>query len=158
MNRLVNTTKNSEPVRPYTYVVRFDIAPLWIADGFILSDETALAMLAECLDYACDATELAARVLVAPNSARIEDEQEYRPGAIAKSIEEGAPEAYENFGENTIASALIDAIELLDSVAFVRDENDNSREVLAKLYEALGKVNGSLPISEIQWVDVATGS
>lgn len=95
---------------------------------------------------------------MAPNPARIEDEQEYRPGAIAKSIAEGAPEAYENFGANTIASALIDAIELLDSVAFVRDENDNSREVLAKLYEALGKVNGSLPISEIQWVDVATGS
>lgn len=158
MSRHFNTIKKSEPVRPYTYVVRFDIAPLWVADGFILSDETALAMLAERLDYACDATELAARVLVAPTSARIEDEQGYRHGAIAKSIEDGAPEAYENFGENTIVSALIDAIELLDSVAFVRDENDNSREVLSKLFEALGKVNGSLPISDIQWLDVEASS
>ncbi|WP_336983955.1 MULTISPECIES: hypothetical protein [unclassified Cedecea] len=158
MNPLVNTTKNSEPVSPYTYIVRFDIAPLWIADGFILSDETALAMLAERLDYACDATELAAQVLVAPNPSRIEDEQGYRHGAIAKSIEEGAPEAYENFGENTIASALIDAIELLDSVAFVRDENDNSRDVLSKLLEALGKVNGSLPISDIHWLDAEASS
>ncbi|EGP2852964.1 hypothetical protein IYQ62_003029 [Salmonella enterica] len=136
---------------PYTFIVRFDIAPLWIADGFILSDQIAKDMLAASLPYACEDSELAAQVLGAPNPARIEDEQGYRPGAIAKSILAASPEAYKDFGENSVLGAVIDAIELIDSVAFVRNENDNSREVLQKLHTALEKLNGNYPISDIEW-------
>ncbi|WP_368894480.1 hypothetical protein [Kluyvera ascorbata] len=141
---------------PYTYIVRFDIAPVWVADGFILDDQTAKDMLSNCLDCACEETELAARVLVAPNPARIEDEQGYRPGAIVKNIISGCPEAYQNLGEHTVASAVIDAIELIDSVAFVRDENDNSREVLEKLLSALQTLTGNSPISDIVWVEAGS--
>lgn len=136
---------------PYTYIVRFDIAPLWVADGFILSDQIAKEMITASLPYACEDSELAAQVLGAPNPARIEDEQGYRPGAIAKSILAASPEAYKDFGENSVLGAVIDAIELIDSVAFVRDENDNSREVLQKLHTALEKLNGNHPISDIEW-------
>lgn len=32
-------------IKPYTWIVRFDVAPEWVADGFNLTDERALLLL-----------------------------------------------------------------------------------------------------------------
>ena len=152
-NKFSTSTSVTEPIQPFTYIVRFDIAPLWVADGFVMNDEVALDMLANHLPYACQEWELAAKVLCAPSPARIEDTQGFKPGSISKVIMQGAPEAYKDFGENTVTSAIIDAIQLIDSVAYVREKGDNSRDVLAKLLIALGKMTGSTPISDIEWME-----
>ena len=41
-------------VKPYSWVVRFDVAPQWVADGFIMTDTTALEMLSDVINYAND--------------------------------------------------------------------------------------------------------
>lgn len=51
---------------PYSWIVRFDVAPEWVADGFVFSDQRALEMLGADLSSACMSTELAAAVLAAP--------------------------------------------------------------------------------------------
>lgn len=139
--------------QPFTWIVRLDVAPEWVADGFALSDQRALAMLGKDLDCACPDTELAASVLVAPNAERIAREQGYGPvhphtaGVIA-SLLAGAPRA--QTGDAVIEGALVDAIKLLDSVAFVSHENDNTGGVLSKLRDALALVQGTEPISTIR--------
>lgn len=62
-------------IKPYTFIVRLDVAPLWMADGFCMTDADALEMLAKMLPHACQDTELAAQVLVAPDVGRISKEQ-----------------------------------------------------------------------------------
>ena len=63
-------------VKPYSWVVRFDVAPQWVADGFIMTDTTALEMLSDVINYAND-HELAALVISAPDAERISEEQGY---------------------------------------------------------------------------------
>jgi hypothetical protein len=93
-------------------------------------------------------SELAAHVIVAPVALDIAQEQGYtvdHPGAkkIVDEIKEGAPLAYGRDKDHaTLKNALADAIKLLDSVAFVRDENDNTGAVLSKLRDALSLVRG----------------
>lgn len=138
-------------IKPYTYIVRYDIAPIWTADGFILNDLTAFDMLSNKLSFADVNNELAARVLVAPSTARLESEQGYKQGDLEKNIIKESPDAYDESGENIIVTTLVDAIELLDSVAFVRDEDDNTKEILEKLKVVLAKLTGAREISNIEW-------
>ena len=63
-------------VKPYSWVVRFYVAPQWVADGFIMTDNTALEMLSDVINYAND-HELAALVISAPDAERISEEQGY---------------------------------------------------------------------------------
>lgn len=138
-------------IKPYTYIVRYDVAPIWTADGFILNDLTAFDMLSNRLSFADVNNELAASVLVAPSIARLESEQGYKLGGLGKDIIKESPDAYEESGDNMIVTTLVDAIELIDSVAFVRDENDNSQEIIEKLKVVLAKLTGESEISDIQW-------
>ena len=69
-------------------------------------------------------------------------------------IMSGAPHAYSdvrNRSDVTVDNAISAAIELLNSVAFVRDENDNTGAILAKLRDARALLRGDDPISDIQW-------
>jgi len=147
-------------IKPYTWVVRFDVAPLWVADGFTLSDERALEMLGADLSSANMSFELAARVLSAPSPLRIAREQGYgeqhpEAGKFAREIIDGAPHAYTYFKGvkhiDSVERAVNAAIDLLDSVAFVRDENDNTADVLAALRSARSMLRGDSPISDIDW-------
>ncbi|MEY0498971.1 hypothetical protein AB7321_18980 [Providencia rettgeri] len=70
-------------VKPYSWVVRFDVAPQWVADGFIMTDTTALEMLSDVIDYANE-HELAASVISAPGAERITEEQGYLPSNNAE--------------------------------------------------------------------------
>ena len=135
-------------VQPFTYIVRFDIAPVWTADGFILDDQAANNMLNETLGYACSVTELAAKVLVSPEVTRIADAQGYKRGVIEDEVKAKSPLAY---ADSSVLTTIIEAIELIDSVAFVREETDNSGDVLAKLRKARDLLNGTEPVSGIEW-------
>lgn len=61
----------------YTYVVRFQVAKTWIEDGFDLTDQRALEMLANDLRFAKAGAELTAKVLKAPTPERIARAQGY---------------------------------------------------------------------------------
>lgn len=140
---------------PFTWIVRFDVAPEWVADGFVLSDQRALMMLGTDLSSACMSTELAAAVIAGPSPLRIAREQGYGPhhpqaGAAVAEINAGAPHAIP--GDSVVETALVNAIKLLDSVAFVKHENDNTGGVLSELRDALALVRGDDPISDIRWV------
>lgn len=148
--------------KPYTWIVRLDVAPEWVADGFSLGDQRALEMLGETLPYANMSYELAARVLAAPSSLRIVREQGFGPthpdaGTEAASIRMEAPHAYpDTDGKvkgNTLDKAITDAIKLLDSVSFVREEGDETAQVVANLRQAQALVRGDEPISDIQWTN-----
>jgi len=131
---------------PLTWIVRFDIDPVWVADGFVMSDTQAIDMLSYKLEFANVDTELAAQVIAGPSPLRIAKEQGYdaqNPGGktIVREIIKASPAAYSSHAK--LDRALIDAITLLDSVAFVRDEKDNTQQVLDDLRKALAQVRGA---------------
>ena len=59
------------------WTVEFSVAESWVADGFDLTTERALDMLANDLRYANTGTELDARVVKAPNKNTIKKIQGY---------------------------------------------------------------------------------
>jgi hypothetical protein len=61
--------------KPFKWVVEFTVDQTWVEDGFDIDDERALDMLANDLRYANVGTELAARVLKAPDPKRIKAAQ-----------------------------------------------------------------------------------
>lgn len=144
----------SQQVKPFSWTLRVDVAPVWVADGFTLSDERLLQMLGTELSSACMSTELAASVIAAPCPVRIVTEQGYtdqHPGTDAAIAEilAGTPRATPSAG--VLERSLTNAIKLLDTVAFVSHEGDNTAVVLAELHEALALIRGESPISSIHW-------
>lgn len=142
-------------VKPFSWIVRFDVAPVWVADGFIMSDSQVSEMLARELGWADVNNELAASVISAPDAYSILSEQGYRNTNVQalERIMEDAPIAYppKTEGTSALKLAIVNAISLLESVAFVRDDNDNTAEVLEQLRGALALVDGSEPIADIEW-------
>jgi hypothetical protein len=61
----------------YKWTVQFEVDAVWVADGFDLDDDRALAMLAADLSYANIGTELGAKVVKAPDPKAIRKEQGY---------------------------------------------------------------------------------
>jgi hypothetical protein len=59
------------------WTVVFEVDESWVADGFNMTDERALDMLANDLQYANIGTELGARVIKAPSQKKIRKIQEY---------------------------------------------------------------------------------
>jgi hypothetical protein len=119
----------------FSWTVRFDVSSEWVADGFTLSDARAKDMLAEQLSAATD-DEFAAVVLDAPPTQAVLDAQGYHTG---HPLTKGARlELVNGLTENgVVRKAMTDAIALLDSVAFVREEGDETATVLANLRTAL---------------------
>lgn len=65
----------------YSWIVRFEVCGTWIADGFDLTHERALDMLATDLGMANIGEELNARVIAAPPADTIAQEQGYKDAA-----------------------------------------------------------------------------
>lgn len=124
--------------QPFSWVVRFTVAPMWIQDGFTISDERAHSMLAQAVGGASN-SELIAQVLEAPSALQIARMQGYGPqhpkgGHVVRRIIADTP----NAGE--VHRALIAARDLLYSVAFVANEGDTLAP-LALIDTALAAIN-----------------
>lgn len=61
----------------YKWTVEFSVDASWVADGFDLTDERALDMLANDLSYADAGQELKAKVIKSPSAKAIRKEQGY---------------------------------------------------------------------------------
>lgn len=59
----------------YKWTVEFEVSDVWVADGFLLTNERALDMLAAELNYANPDTELRARVVKMPNAEALSRER-----------------------------------------------------------------------------------
>jgi len=73
--------RTADPIpgkKRYKWTVRFEVDAVWVADGFDLTDERALEMLARDLNYANVDLELRAKVLKAPKPNDILWEQGYK--------------------------------------------------------------------------------
>lgn len=124
--------------KPFTWVIAFTVAPLWVQDGFALCDERAASMLGHELDCA-RGDEFSARVLEAPSALQIASIQGYTKdslggGQAVRELRDGCP------SNGTIHGALITARKLLDSVAFVSVEGDTAA-ALAKIDAALAAID-----------------
>ena len=64
--------------KTFKWVVEFEVAEAWVADGFDLTDERALSMLANDLSWA-HGSELGAKVIKAPDPNEIRVAQGYEP-------------------------------------------------------------------------------
>ena len=60
----------------FKWTVQFQVDESWVADGFDLTDERAMAMLNSTLPYAYE-SELRAKVTAAPNHKAIRKAQGY---------------------------------------------------------------------------------
>lgn len=81
-SRCIESTKHGEEVhtRPdedgfCSWIVELSVAPLWVADGFELTNESAVEMLAETLSFASAERELKAKVIARPKQDRIHNLQ-----------------------------------------------------------------------------------
>lgn len=72
-------------MRFYKWTVEFEVADVWVADGFDLDNDRAQEMLEQHIGWAYS-HELRAKVIKAPSPARIRKEQGYTDTVV----EEGA--------------------------------------------------------------------
>ena len=66
----------------YKWTVEFEVAAEWVADGFVMTDQTALDMLSARLSSANIGTELRARVIKQPSLTSIAKRQGYPSAAV----------------------------------------------------------------------------
>lgn len=60
----------------YTWTAEISVDPMWVADGFELTEERLMDMVRKTLGYAYQ-NEIKVKVLSAPDNARIRQEQGY---------------------------------------------------------------------------------
>lgn len=91
------------PVKPFTWIIRMDVHPQWVADGGTISDADAIDMLSQRFGWADVNNELAACVLSAPGATRIAHEQGWNQNTkyssegrkqVRAELEREAPVAY----------------------------------------------------------------
>lgn len=63
--------------KSFKWVVEFEVSENWVEDGFELTDERAMEMLRDDLQYAMQ-HELGAKVIKAPSQKRIRKTQGFR--------------------------------------------------------------------------------
>lgn len=119
-------------VKPFSWVVRFDVAPLWVADGFDFTDARAIDMLSNELGFADINTEIAAKVISSPDVNRIRAEQGHK-------VKDGA-----EINNGPVRQSIIDAIERLSS-------DVGAAAIVASLKLSLNLLDGTEPISDIEW-------
>lgn len=76
VNRIRTTLPNTDGDK-LKWLVEFEVARQWVADGFELTDERALDMLATALPFATIESELYAKVVTAPSPITIRNLQGY---------------------------------------------------------------------------------
>lgn len=137
-------------VKPFSWLIRVDVAPIWVADGFCMNNQAALDMLANQLPYADMSFELGAAVIAGPDPRRIINENGWdtNPSEEAK-IRAESPLAYpENEKQGTdLISTLTDAIAMIENDL----PADKKAAVLSRLHHALALVDGSVPIVDFEW-------
>lgn len=128
----------------YTWIVRFDVAPEWIADGFYISDARANDMLATALPVAAEKYEIRAAVIAAPSPVEIAREQGYdfrfMPDrfALRKSdIRDASPIAY----DACIVRSISRAIDFMSAYRVRRMEIRD--ECIRELTEVLNLISGA---------------
>jgi hypothetical protein len=121
--------------KPFSWTVRFTVAPIWIQDGYTICNERALQMLARSVG-AGSADELQAVVLEAPSPLELARMQGYGPqhSHAAKVVRDIKAGHGDDLG--AIRNALMKSRDLLSSVAFVTKEGDTS-EILQDIERAI---------------------
>ncbi|OBU10585.1 hypothetical protein [Morganella psychrotolerans] len=141
-------------IKPFSWLIRLDVAPLWVADGFCMNNQTALDMLANQLPYADMSFELGAAVIAGPDPLRIvnENDWEANPSEEAK-IRTESPHAYpENETQGTdLISTLTDAIAFIEGAEPGAANYANKNAIISRLRSALALVDGSEPIVDFEW-------
>jgi hypothetical protein len=135
--------------KPFTWIVRFDVAPVWVADGGTISDFDALNMLGNQFGDACQNTEIAACVLSGPSRARIAAAQGY--SATASHHRTARADIYQQLADEAPVAMSPDRYSMLrlvlDLEGVARDLNHPGLiEGLVTLKRAM---NGSMAISDI---------
>ncbi len=123
---------------PFTWIVKFTVHPMWVQDGFYLSDERALSMLEEELGHA-SSDELAAEVLEAPSPLQICRMQGYdakhaEAGRVVREIKDSTPNA------GVVREALIKSRDFVNSVALTSGD-DGKAQILTQIYAALQAID-----------------
>lgn len=78
-------------MKPYKWVVEIDVAPIWVADGFDLTNDRLRRMLARELPHA-RGDEIVGSVLASPDPQQIRCEQGHvAPGYSPRYHEEAEP-------------------------------------------------------------------
>lgn len=103
-----------------------------MADGFNLDDSRAFEMLSTELGFADCNTESAAKVISAPDAKRVRAEQGYQDEGDAGT------------DNDLIRQSIIDAINYLKS-------DGKSPALIVSLKQSLELLDGTAPISEIEW-------
>lgn len=62
----------------FKWTVEFEVDEIWVADGFELTEERALEMLAHDLGWADMGTELKAKVIKSPSPKAVRKAQGYK--------------------------------------------------------------------------------
>lgn len=81
----------------FKWTVEFEVAESWVADGFIMTDDRALQMLASDLGWADIDNELSAKVILHPNLDRVAKAQGYKD---AKAMLRDTPQLAEELLAN----------------------------------------------------------
>ena len=124
--------------KPFTWVVRFTIHPLAIADGFNLSDECALNMILNEIGL-LTADEVEAEVISAPDVEGIANAMGYVPGNPGRKRVIDQIRKSNGPYRDLLWDALVDARTLLGSVAYVAEEGDTVK-VLRQIDMALQQI------------------
>ncbi|MEI9747420.1 MULTISPECIES: hypothetical protein [Morganellaceae] len=141
-------------IKPFSWLIRLDVAPLWVADGFCMNNQTALDMLANQLPYADMSFELGAAVIAGPDPRRIVNENGWESNQAEEvKIRAESPFAYpENENQGTdLVSTLTDAIAYIDSVEAGSAGHTDKSAVIARLRSALALVDSSESIVNFEW-------
>jgi len=132
----------------YTWIVRFDVVPEWVADGFVIDDARANDMLATALPMAAEQHEIRAAVIAAPYARDIAGEQGYkldtiRARSLCDDIRSAAPLAYRSALDRVLWCAI-------GYISTAGMPSDARKEVLAELNAALSLIrgDGDLPAQE----------
>lgn len=126
----------------YTWIVRFDVAPEWVADGFYISDARANDMLATALPVAAEQHEIRAAVIAAPYEGDIAREQGYvrcmpNTQMIMHEIRDASPIAY----DACIVRSISRAIDFMSAYRVRRMEIRD--ECIRELTEVLNLISGA---------------
>jgi hypothetical protein len=134
----MKSTTQPKTAKPFTWIVSFTVAPIWVQDGFTIGDLRAFQMLGNVLSQATH-DELQAQVLEAPSSLQLarmqgNDKNDPRSGKVVCELDAQVKQT------GQLHSALVRARDLIDSVAYVKTEGDKE-PVLQQLDEALALID-----------------
>lgn len=79
------------PNKTYKWTVEITVDPIWVADGFNLTEDRLLDILQQELGFVCS-HEVGGKVLKAPDPKQIRAEQGYKEEGYKPYLDEGEEE------------------------------------------------------------------